>query len=167
MDAGTPVSDLAPAVELPFATRLRAGVRRPQNWLQLARFAVVGGSGYVVNICAFAACVHLLGIDYRISAVIAFVVGVCNNFWLNRHWTFGAKDGHPGVQAVRFFAVYVLTFGVAYGVLIALVDGAGLPKVLAQAIANGCVAPLSFVGQKFWCFRACSESENRLASASL
>jgi putative flippase GtrA len=154
MDAGTPLNDLAPAVELPFARRLRAGVRRPENWLQLVRFTVVGGSGYVVNICVFAACVHLLRIDYRISAVIAFVVAVCNNFWLNRHWTFGAKSGRPGGQAVRFFGVYILTFGVAYGLLITLVEYAPVPVVLAQAIANGCVAPLSFVGQKLWCFRA-------------
>jgi putative flippase GtrA len=154
VDARTSVSDLAPAVELSLATRLHAGVRRPQNWLQLVRFAVVGGSGYIVNLCVFAACVHLFSIDYRISAVIAFVVAVCNNFWLNRHWTFGAKDHHAGVQAVRFFAVYVLTSAVAYAVLIALVDGAGLPKVLSQAIANGAVAPLSFVAQKMWCFRA-------------
>jgi putative flippase GtrA len=154
MGTGTPVTDLAPAVKLPFGTRLRAGVRRPHNWVQLVRFGVVGSYGYVVNIGVFAACVHLLGIDYRVSAVIAFLVAVCNGFWLNRHWTFGAIDGHPGVQAARFFAVYAVMFVTAYVLLIALVDGAGLPKVLAQAIANGCVAPLSFVGQKLWCFRA-------------
>jgi putative flippase GtrA len=136
------------------AARVRETVRRRQNWVELARFTVVGGSGYAVNICAFAACVHVLGIDYRISAVIAFVVAVCNNFWLNRHWTFGVRHGHLGVQAARFVAVYALTFGFTYLALIALVDGAGLSKVLAQGIANAYGAPVSFVGQKVWSFRA-------------
>src|SRR3954454_10923881 len=83
-----------PRVELPFRVRVRHGVRKPQNWLQLVRFAAVGASGYVVNLAVFAACVHVLGIDYRAAAVIAFVISVVNNFWLNRHWTFDAKHDH-------------------------------------------------------------------------
>src|SRR5690348_14614603 len=100
-----------PSVELPFHLRLRHGVRRPQNWLQLIRFAAVGASGYVVNLAVFAGCVHLLGIDYRVAAVIAFLVSVANNFWLNRHWTFDAKHRHFMFQGARFFAVSVLAFG--------------------------------------------------------
>ena len=153
-DSGVAGEGLSTAVEVPFVSKLRLGVCGLDNWLQLVRFAAVGASGYAVNLGVFATCVHPLGLDYRISAVIAFVVSVCNNFWLNRHWTFGARDDHPGGQAIRFFAVYVLTFGFAYGVLVALVDGAGLPEVLAQAIANACAAPPSFAGQKLWTFRA-------------
>src|SRR5438477_10601030 len=126
--------ELTTTVELPFHLRVRAGVRRTQNWLQLIRFATVGASGYVVNLVVFAGCVHLLGIDYHVSAVIAFVVSVLNNFWLNRHWTFGAKDEHAIFQGARFFAVSLVAFGLTYVVLVALVSGAGLPKVIAQAI---------------------------------
>ncbi len=145
--------ELPNAVDLPFRVRLRAGVRHPHNWWQLIRFAAVGASGYVVNLVVFAACVHALTIDYRISSVIAFLVSVINNFWLNRHWTFDAKHGHPIFQGVRFFAVSLLAFGFTEVVLIALVDGAGLSKVLAQAIAVAAAMPLSFLGQKLWSFR--------------
>jgi len=133
---------------------VRHGVRRTHNWVQLVRFATVGASGYVVNLAVFAACVHLLAIDYRVAAVIAFVVSVVNNFWLNRHWTFAAKQDHPMFQAVRFFAVSLVAFGFTYVVLVALVSGAGLPKVVAQAIAIAAGTPLSFLGQKLWSFRA-------------
>jgi dolichol-phosphate mannosyltransferase len=129
-------------------------VRRTHNWLQLIRFAAVGASGYVVNLAVFAGCVHLLGIDYRVSAVIAFVVSVINNFWLNRHWTFDAKHEHPMFQGARFFAVSLVAFGFTYVVLISLVDGAGMTKVVAQAIAIAAGTPLSFLGQKLWSFRA-------------
>jgi dolichol-phosphate mannosyltransferase len=137
----------------PLHLRVRHGVRKPQNWLQLVRFGAVGASGYVVNLAVFAACVHLLGIDYRLSAVVAFAVSVLNNFVLNRHWTFDAKEDHPVRQAVRFFTVSLVAFGFTYVVLVALVD-AGLMKVLAQAIAIVAGTPLSFVGQKLWSFRA-------------
>ena len=102
----------------------------------------------------FAACVHLLAIDYKVAAVIAFVVSVLNNFWWNRHWTFGAKEAHPVVQGARFFTVSVIAFAFSYAVLVSLVDGAGLPKVIAQAISIAAATPLSFVGQKLWSFRA-------------
>lgn len=122
--------------------------------MQLVRFVAVGASGYVVNLAVFAACVHLLGIDYRVSAVIAFIVSVMNNFWWNRHWTFGAKQDHPIFQAVRFFTVSLVAFGFTYVVLVALVSGAGVSKVVAQAIAIVTGTPLSFLGQKLWSFRA-------------
>jgi dolichol-phosphate mannosyltransferase len=102
----------------------------------------------------FAFSVHVVGIDYRVSAVLAFVVSVANNFWWNRHWTFGAKQDHPMVQGARFFAVSLLTFGFTYLVLVVLVSGFGLSKVLAQAIAIAAGTPLNFVGQKLWSFRA-------------
>jgi len=145
--------ELTSAVELPFRVRVRHGVRRTHNWLQLIRFAAVGASGYVVNLGVFAICVHLLAIDYRVSAVVAFVVSVVNNFWWNRHWTFDARHERPMFQAIRFFAVSLLAFGFTYVVLVALVN-AGLSKVLAQAIAIITGTPLSFLGQKLWSFKA-------------
>lgn len=146
--------ELTATVELPFRHRVRHGVRQPQNWFQLGRFAAVGASGYVVNLAVFAACVHLAQIDYKLAAVAAFVVSVINNFWWNRHWTFSAKQAHPVQQGARFFAVSLVTFGFTYVVLVSLVDGAGTAKVVAQAISIVAGTPLSFVGQKLWSFRA-------------
>jgi dolichol-phosphate mannosyltransferase len=147
--------ELITAVELPFRHRVRHGVSKPDNWLQLIRFAAVGASGYVVNLAVFAACVHLVKIDYKVAAVVAFVVSVLNNFWWNRHWTFRAqREAHPVEQAVKFFAISLIAFGFSYVVLVSLVDGAGLPKVVAQAISIAAATPLSFVGQKLWSFRA-------------
>ncbi len=149
-----PPDELSTTVELPFRHRVRHGIRHPHNWLQLIRFVTVGASGYVVNLGVFAGCVHLLKIDYRVASVIAFVVSVVNNFWLNRHWTFDAKHEHPMFQGARFFAVSLLAFGFTELVLIGLVEGAGLSKVVAQAIAVAAATPLSFLGQKLWSFRA-------------
>ena len=106
------------SVPLPFRHRVRHGVRRPHNWFQLGRFVAVGASGYVVNLAVFAVCVHLLAINYKIAAVIAFVLSVLNNFWWNRHWTFDAKEAHAVHQGARFFAVSLIAFGFTYALLI-------------------------------------------------
>ena len=144
--------DDASAVALPLHRRVRHGLRHPANWFQLVRFADVGASGYVVNLAVYSAVVHLLGIDYRVAAVTAFLVSVANNFLWNRHWTFDAREGHAGFQAARFLAVSVAAFLFSFLVLLLLVEAAGLPKVPAQAVAIVAATPLSFLGQKLWSF---------------
>src|SRR3954447_20051271 len=139
-------------LELPFATRVRRGLRHPPNWMQLVRFGLVGASGYVVNLVIYSICVHPLGIDYRLSAAIAWLVALGNNFLWNRHWTFKAGDGHAGHQGARFVVVSVLAFGLNLIVLQGLV-GAGLAKVPAQALAVLAATPANFLGNRLWTFR--------------
>ena len=132
--------------------RVRAGLRRPHNWLQLLKFCAVGASGYVVNLAVFYVCVELVGLHYLLAAAVAFVVAVTNNFWWNRHWTFRARSGAKRFQAPRFFAVSIMAFLVAASVLELLVSVAGLPELAAQAIAIVVATPLNFIGNKMWSF---------------
>jgi putative flippase GtrA len=132
--------------------RVRAGLRRPHNWIQLLRFCAVGASGYAVNLAVFWICVELAGLHYLLAATLAFVVAVSNNFWWNRHWTFKARSGAARFQAPRFFAVSILAFLVAAAVLELLVSVVGLPEVAAQAIAIVVATPLNFIGNKMWSF---------------
>ena len=132
--------------------RVRAGLRRPHNWLQLIKFCAVGASGYAVNLVVFALCVEALGLHHLIGATAAFVVAVTNNFWWNRHWTFKARGGHAGFQAARFFAVSIVAFLFALAVLELLVSAIGVPDVPAQATAIIVATPLNFIGNKMWSF---------------
>jgi putative flippase GtrA len=133
--------------------RVRAGLRKPHNWVQLVKFCAVGASGYVVNLCVFALCVEALGLHHLVGATVAFVVAVTNNFWWNRHWTFRAGRGRAGFQAARFLAVSVAAFLFAAAVLELLVGVAGLPEVPSQAMAIIAATPLNFIGNKMWSFR--------------
>src|ERR671915_915262 len=132
--------------------RVRAGLRRPHNWVQLVKFCAVGASGYVVNLCVFAACFEGLGFHHLVSATAAFVVAVTNNFWWNRHWTFQARGGHAGFQAARFFTVSIVAFMFAATVLELLVSVAEMPELPAQAISIVVATPLNFIGNKMWSF---------------
>src|SRR6478672_8155154 len=145
----------ATAVEIhPPHIRLLHGMRRPANWLQLVRFGIVGAIGFAVNILVYTLFVHGLDVDYRMAAVAAWIVAVANNFVLNRHWTFDARDGRAHFQAMRFVLVSLIAFGFSLLVLTALVEGASVSKVPAQAIAVIGATPLNFLGNKLWSFRA-------------
>jgi putative flippase GtrA len=127
-------------------------MRQADNWWQLVRFTAVGASGYVVNLATFALCVHGLDLDFRVAAVLAFLVAVTNNFWWNRHWTFAAHEGHAGHQALRFLIVSAAAFAVNFVMLEILVTAADLKEVVAQAIAVAAATPCNFVGNKLWTF---------------
>ncbi len=144
----------APVAERPHSVhlRVRTGLRKPHNWWQLARFCMVGASGYVVNLCVFAVCVGMLDLHHLVAATVAFVAAVTNNFWWNRLWTFRARGGHAGFQAARFFTVSVVAFLFAAAVLEVLVSVAGVAELPAQAISIIVATPLNFIGNKMWSF---------------
>jgi dolichol-phosphate mannosyltransferase len=144
----------ASAVELRPHVRLIHGMRRPANWLQLVRFGLVGGLGFVVNLAVYTLFVHGVGVDYRVASVLAWMVAVANNFFWNRHWTFDAREGIAHHQAMRFLLVSLVTEVISLALLTVLVEAGGLTKVLAQAIAVAAATPLSFLGNKLWSFKA-------------
>ena len=95
---------------------------------------------------------------HLIAATAAFVVGVTNNFWWNRHWTFRAGAGRAGFQAPRFFTVSVVAFLFAAAVLELLVSVVGVAELPAQAIAIVAATPLNFIGNKMWSFASRSRA---------
>ncbi|MBX5469602.1 MAG: GtrA family protein [Thermoleophilaceae bacterium] len=131
--------------------RVREGLKRPHNWVQLAKFLTVGASGYAVNLAVFTLLAVPLDIHHVPAATAAFLVAVTNNFWWNRHWTFGARDESPAFQAPRFLTVSVVAFLFQVGMLELLVL-AGLPEVPAQALSVAAATPLNFLGNKLWSF---------------
>ena len=143
--------DATASVAVPLRRRVRLGLRVPGNWYELLRFGVVGGSGFVVNLAVFALVHGGAGVAYPVAAVAAWLVAVSNNFLLNRHWTFRARDGHAGFQGSRFFLVSLAAFAVQFALLRLLVEG-GVPPVGAQALAIALATPVNFLGNKLWSF---------------
>ncbi len=134
------------------AYRIGAAARQPANWVQLLKFGLVGGSGYLINLGVFAVLAGNLGIYHALAAVGAFCVAVTNNFLWNRHWTFGPGDGSASFQAARFFAVSLAALGLNLVVLEALVANGAVGTLAAQAIAVAVAMPFNFLGNKLWTF---------------
>ena len=145
---------MPPETSAAAAARARAGraLRRPANWLQLAKFATVGATGYVVNLAVYTALLRGAGWHYAAAATASFLVAVTNNYLWNRLWTFRDQRGHVAFQGLRFLAVAVVAYAANLGILSVLI-ALGMDKVLAQAIAIVLVTPLNFVGNKLWSFR--------------
>jgi len=132
------------------STRVARALRAQHNWVQLAKFCVVGGVGYAINLVVYAL---LLGIGAHRAAAVSFVVSAVNNYWWNRHWTFRGQRGNFAYQGVRFFAVSLVALGVNQLWLLVFLDWFGWGKIVSQAIAIVLVTPLNFLGNKLWSFR--------------
>src|SRR6202046_4170115 len=116
-----------------FAVRLGAAARRPDGWLHVLNFGVVGGSGSLINLGVFAFLSGNLGVFHTVAAVGAFCVAVTSNFLWNRYWTFGPGEGLAHLQAARFLAVSIACLVINLVVLELLV-GSGMGELAAQAI---------------------------------
>jgi dolichol-phosphate mannosyltransferase len=136
------------------AYRVGVAARQRTSWLQLLKFAIVGGSGYLVNLAVFAVLADNLGAHHSLAAIGAFCVAVTNNFLWNRYWTFGAGAGRASFQAMRFLTVSVLSLVLNLAVLEAILAGTAVGELTAQAIAVAAVMPFNFVGNKLWTFGA-------------
>jgi dolichol-phosphate mannosyltransferase len=141
---------MTPATEL--AYRIGAAARRPDSWLQLLKFGLVGGSGYLINLAVFSVLSDSFGLHHLVAAVGAFAVALANNFLWNRHWTFEPGDGHAGFQAARFLAVSLGALVINLVVLELLVSGTSMGDLTAQAVAVAVAMPFNFLGNKLWTF---------------
>jgi putative flippase GtrA len=132
--------------------RTRGALRRPHNWLQLARFCVVGAIGYGVNLVVYTLLLQGADMHYLLAATCSLLVAVTNNYMWNRHWTFRGQRGHVAYQGLRFLVVSTVALVANLVILRLLVQEFDTGKVLAQAIAIVLVTPLNFVGNKLWSF---------------
>src|SRR5262245_32233879 len=92
----------------------RRGVR------QFVKFAIVGASGFLMNLCVFTALQIPLSVDarqhnYNLLFSIGFLAGGVSNYFLNRIWTF-RSSGHPIKEGGQFMAVSVVAL--CFGLLV-------------------------------------------------
>src|SRR5436190_2069967 len=128
--------------------RASAGPTRPGPERSPASSAV----GYVVNLAAYGVAEHLLAIDYRTAATLAFGLALTTTFALNRRYTFAAEGGAVHRQAWRYALVNALGFATNLVVLQLLVEYGYAPKLTAEALAAVVAAPVNYTGQRLWAF---------------
>jgi putative flippase GtrA len=137
-------------VETSQRRRAHHALRSRANWVQLGKFCVVGGIGYVINLCVYS--LLLYWVHYLLAATCSFLVAATSNYYLNRRWTFHDRHRHIGVQGLQFLVVSAVALGANLFVLHLLIR-AGAHEKGAQALAIIVATPLNFLGNRLWSFR--------------
>ena len=103
---------------------------------EFIKFALVGGSGVVVNMGLLFLLTRLLSVRLEIASPIAIEVSILTNFTLNNLWTFKKRETHVSFWS-RFFRYHLVTGlagGVNYLVLLLLVNSFGLYDMISNLI---------------------------------
>jgi putative flippase GtrA len=104
---------------------------------EVAKFAVVGGIGFVVQL-GVTDLAHLkMGIGPLTSIVIGYVVATVVTFLGNRHWAFKHRKGKGlGRETVLFVLLNVVGLGIQEVVVAFVHYGLGLTGALPYNVAN-------------------------------
>ncbi|MFP4523935.1 MAG: GtrA family protein [Candidatus Woesearchaeota archaeon] len=113
---------------------LNAVKLRLQTWERFIKFAIVGGTGVLVNMGVLAAVTELAGVTYQVSSLIAIETAIIWNFFLNHKWTF-RKSTNPSstfVKLLKFNAVSIVGAAINWGVLVLLTEAFGVFYLLSN-----------------------------------
>lgn len=120
---------------------------------KFARFAGVGGTGFVVDTGLTLLLIHR-GIDPYTSRVFGIMFAMITTWRLNRALTFGASRTSQTSEGARYFIVAILAAMLSYAIYASLlVMVAGFPPALAIVIAVGTTTLVSFFGYSRFAFR--------------
>jgi putative flippase GtrA len=117
------------------------------------RFALVGGTGFLVDAGLLAALHHGAGFDPYSARLVSISASAFTTWRLNRSVTFGASDRHQGAEGLRYAVVAGLTAGFNYGLYaMALTIWPQLPPIIAVIGATFAAMLFSYVGYSRFVF---------------
>jgi putative flippase GtrA len=104
---------------------------------EVAKFAVVGGIGFVVQL-GVTDIAHLkLGIGPLTSILIGYVVATVVTFLGNRHWAFKHRKGSGlGRETVLFLLLNLVGLGIQEAVVAFVHYGLGMTDAVSYNLAN-------------------------------
>jgi len=120
--------------------------------LQFVKFGIVGVSNTLIAFAVYTLLLKVFGVWYVAASGIGFALGAINGFLWNRAWTF---KGHVGdaLTPVRWFVVQGCGLLLDLVLVYALVDGAGLDKLVGQALTTMVVTVITFFVNRAWTFK--------------
>lgn len=117
----------------------------------LFRYIVSGGTSASVLLTLLYIFNSVLGIQYLLAAILAYIVAFFVSFTLHKIWTFKTDEVHKTHNQVALYLVTSL-FGLSFNTLLMyiFVDIIYIPVILSQIFAGAIVACFSFfLSRKF------------------
>ncbi|MEV6183059.1 GtrA family protein [Streptomyces sp. NPDC052016] len=144
--AGTPPStDSPPSADTP------PGAPRARDIRQLISYALVGGSGVLLDLGAFLLLYNVAGLHEQVANVLSTSLGITNNFVLNALFTFGKRD-RLLLRYLRFYAVGLTGIALTFVLLAVFSRGLGIDPNLVKAGSLPLVLVFQFVLNRKWSF---------------
>jgi GtrA-like protein len=124
---------------------------------QTVRYGIVVACGYLLAIAFYAGELEV-GVSAYPAFGVVFVLNGLFNFALLRAWAFSPSGRSVGSDFGRFCVVAAASFVVNYASFAVLYSALGLHATTAQRLAILIAAPVTFLANRLWSFRARASS---------
>lgn len=130
---------------------LRRLVYSPSGRAQFARYLIIGGTVFVIDVGSFQGLMRLR-LLLSVATALSYLLGISTHFALNRHWNFRVFDRALRHQARTYFAIALSQLPLTIAIVEAGVHFARLSPLEAKVAAVAINVPLSFVAHKYLTF---------------
>lgn len=124
---------------------------RTRDLRQLITYALVGGSGVLLDLGAFLLLYNVAGLHEQVANVLSTSLGITNNFVLNALFTFGKRDRLLR-RYLRFYAVGLTGIALTFVLLAVFSRGLGIDPNLVKAGSLPLVLVFQFALNRKWSF---------------
>ncbi len=121
---------------------------------RMLRFAVVGGTGFVVDAGLLFILIRDFGFDPFTARLISIFFAVLTTWRLNRALTFGASASSQASEGLRYVSVAAATACLNYAVYcLVLALWRDMPPVMAAVVATLTAMSFSYLGYSRFAFQ--------------
>ncbi len=127
----------------------------PGRLEEFVKFAIVGGSGVIVNMGCFYLFTRFADLRIEIASPIAIEISILTNFFLNNLWTFRSRKTRVPFHSriIRYHLVTGLAGIVNYFTLLLLAKLFGVPDLVANLIGIMLGTLINFFLNSLWTWR--------------
>ncbi|MFF2212658.1 GtrA family protein [Streptomyces antibioticus] len=118
---------------------------------QLVRYTLIGGSGVLLDLLAFALLHRGAGLDEQLANALSTTLGITSNFALNARFTFARRD-RLAVRFLRFYAVGLTGIALTNLLFLLFTDALGIDATTVKAGSLPPVLALQFALNRKWSF---------------
>ena len=128
-------------------------ILREEKYKQIITFAVIGLINTLVDIAVSFILNGFFGVYYVICQISGYSAGTLNSFFLNRFFTFKAKDSKSLPQFIKFVLLNLVSLGVTLVALHILINELFFNFYISKIFVTLLSLSINFIGSKFWVFK--------------
>ena len=136
-------------------TFLKRLLTSQETLFQLIRYGFVGGVAFVADYCSLYAFTEWCGIQYLVSAALAFVIGLTVNYILSNLIVFTThRLTNRWLEFAVFAIIGVIGLGLNELILYCATDLLGLHYMISKLISTALVFFWNFFARRFMLFKS-------------
>lgn len=122
---------------------------------QFARYTVAGGIAFIADFSTLIFLTEQLGIDYLLSSVCGFSLGVLINYQISIHWVFEQRSCDSRLLEFIIFTIIGITgLGLHTFSMWLLTEAVGLFYVASKLISTALIFLYNFSARRYLLFTA-------------